>query len=224
MNSRFFYAVRLTCSIATIALAVAGGSAFAQVTQKPGAPTVTPEQQQVVTPEQQKVLSEVKANAEKPGGANDQAILDKYFGAGIMANFDTKWGHGEKRVKSARVVNGVVRVEQEATAQVGFMLEAHKFTSDPPDGKRRHVRGPFLGLVMSGEGAIDTAILGYMWGWRQPSSTQTLNVGVGASISPAAQVLGDGITADQPLPPGETEVRYKKVTKYGIAVTVSFGF
>ena len=36
--------------------------------------------------------------------------------------------------------------------------------------------------------------------------------------------LGDGIVEDQPLPAGETDVRYKKITTYGVTVAVSFGF
>ena len=159
-----------------------------------------------------------KANAEK---ANDLAIMDKNFGAGIMANFDFTNGGG--RVKSARVVGGIVRVEESSKAQVGFMLEAHKFISDPPAGTRRHVSGPFIGIVMQ-EQAIDTAVLGYMWGFRQPKTTQTLNLGIGLTVSPRAQILGDGIIADAPLPAGETEVRYKRTTKYGFAVITSFGF
>lgn len=153
----------------------------------------------------------------------DKQILSKYFGAGVMANFDVNRGGRDRRVKSARTVGGVVRVEEESKSQVGFVLEAHKFWSTPPNETYPFVHGPFLGLVMD-QSTIDTAVLGYMWGFRQPSSTQTLNLGIGASVTPRAQVLGDGINEGEALPNGETEVRYKYKTKFGLAVMVSFGF
>lgn len=151
---------------------------------------------------------------------NENEIVNKYFGAGIMANVDFG-GKKSPRVKSARIIGGVVRVEEESKSQIGFMLEAHKFTK-ATGGK--YVSGPFVGLVMSSEGAIDTGVLGYMWGFRQSQTSQTMNLGFGLSITPKAQVLGDGIIEGQPMPNGETEVRYKKTTKYGAAIAVSFGF
>ena len=53
--------------------------------------------------------------------------------------------------------------------------------------------------------------------------TEILIISLGISITPRAQMLGDGIVSDQPLPAGETEVSYKRTTKYGIAIVVSFG-
>lgn len=167
-----------------------------------------------------KALEKAATEADQPGGANDQALINKYFGAGIMANFD--FNRGGARVKSARAINGIVRVEESTQAQVGFMLEAHKFLEAPKAGSTA-VHGPFIGIVMQ-EANIDTAVIGWMWGFRQPKSTQTLNLGLGLSVSPRAQLLGDGIVEGQSLPTGETEVRYKRATKYGFAIIASFGF
>jgi len=43
-------------------------------------------------------------------------------------------------------------------------------------------------------------------------------------MAPKVKVLGDGIEEGKPLPAGETEVRYKKVTKFGYGVLLSFTF
>lgn len=178
-----------------------------------------------VVKETLKVNEELKksqeAEKEKPGGDRDQAILQNNFGAGLYANIDSG---NKKRVKSARVVGGVVHIEEESKAQLGFILEAHRYISDAPTGNTKKVHGPFVGIILNGENGLDSGIVGYMWGWRQRGSTQTMNIGLGLSISPRAQVLGDGVNEGQPLPSGETEVRYKKTTIYGYAITVSFGF
>ena len=167
--------------------------------------------------------SKIEKNAfEELESEKEEEMLSKYFGAGIMANID--FGGGSKmRIKDAKVVAGKVRIEEESKAQVGFFLEAHKFMGEP-NGTSKTVNGPFVGLVMAGDAGIDSAILGWVWGFSQPKSSQTLNLGLGLAISPHAQILGDGLVANSPLPAGETEVRFKKTTKYGLAFSVSFGF
>lgn len=52
----------------------------------------------------------------------DSFLKGVNFGAGIMANFFTG---SKKPVESARVVNGVVRVEEEGKGQVGVVAEFH---------------------------------------------------------------------------------------------------
>ena len=172
-------------------------------------------------------MPSVASNSVTPGTnaiqekKDSNAILNKNFGAGIFANFD--FANGGARVKSASVVGGVVRVGETTKTQVKFMLEAHKFTSDPVTNFSKAFFGPFIGLIIQGP-VIDTAVLGVMWGIKQPKSDKTLNIGVGISVSPQAQVLGDGIVEGSALPNGETEVRFKRITKYGLSITTSFGF
>jgi hypothetical protein len=51
------------------------------------------------------------------------------------------------------------------------------------------------------------------------------NFGVGFRVDPRATVLGDGIVANAPLPPGETNpVRLNKVPRYGVMLLTSFTF
>lgn len=146
-------------------------------------------------------------------------FLSSYFGLGLYAGFDT----GKKqRIDSARVVNGIVRVEEQSDAQVGFMLEAHRIFA--LDNENHWGLGPYVGLVTSGEDLITAASIGLLLAMRPQNAERSLNVGLGFMVTPKAQVLGDGIEANQPLPVGETEVRMKKETIYGVALSVSFGF
>ncbi|TAL26637.1 MAG: hypothetical protein EPN94_02810, partial [Nitrospirae bacterium] len=66
-----------------------------------------------------------KAYAEKKD-AEDSFLKGANFGAGIMANI---FAGGKKPVESARVVNGVVRVEEEGRGQVGVVAEFHTLWS-----------------------------------------------------------------------------------------------
>jgi hypothetical protein len=152
-----------------------------------------------------------------------EAILEKHFGAGIFANFDLG---KSPRIRSARVVNGVVRIEEDSRAQAGFFLEAHKFLF-PPIDTRKFAHGPFAGAIVNSTNGFDALALGWMVGFYTrggANNLDTLNLGIGLSVTPRAQVLGDGIKPNEPLPSGETEIRYKYKTIYGFLISMSFGF
>jgi hypothetical protein len=67
-----------------------------------------------------------------------------------------------------------------------------------------------------------------MVGLRHPhlmtNDTQSWNLGVGLRVDPGAKVLGDGIVINQPLPAGETAIRYKTEPRLGVMVLSSFSF
>ena len=172
-------------------------------------------------PEQvKKETMEKKQEVEAQVNAND--FLNKYFSVGLYANFDVG---ADRRVQSARLVNGIVRVEESNRAQLGIALQAHRLFASK-SGKTAW--GPFVAVISNNNGAIASGAIGAVFAIAPKTgfvAQQTsINFGVGVSVNPGSQVLGDGITANEPLPPGETEVRYKKVTLYGVLVTVSFGF
>lgn|SRR6202035_1623881 len=100
--------------------------------------------------------------------------------------------------------------------------------------------GPFVAIEVGGgataptgntTGPITGYALGWMVGFRHPtanssSSTSSWNFGVGLRVDPKAQVLGDGIVANQPLPAGESTspVRTKTEPRPGIMLLSSFSF
>jgi len=97
--------------------------------------------------------------------------------------------------------------------------------------------GPFVAIeVGSGtgdaaKGPVTAYALGWMVGMRHPNASSTSsnvswNFGVGFRVEPGARFLGEGIVANQPLPPGETvsPVRTRSGTAYGVMLLSSFGF
>lgn len=119
-----------------------------------------------------------------------------------------------------------------------------------PKGTWGH--GPFVAIVSSagannGDSSSGTAsnvisayALGWMIGFRVPtwvqdksdpktwdatySGSASWNFGVGFSVNPNAQTLGDGIISNQSLPNGETSIRYKTQPLYGAILVSSFSF
>jgi len=83
----------------------------------------------------------------------------------------------------------------------------------------RHFTGnypPFASVQASSDNSSAVSFgLGYMVGWSDeiastPTATKSWNLGLGVLLESNVQRLGDGIHANQPLPDGETQVRYKQ--------------
>lgn len=97
--------------------------------------------------------------------------------------------------------------------------------------------GPFVAIEVGGgssatpaaTGPITGYALGAMVGFHQPSpkgqtpNTRSWNFGVGLRIDPKAQLLGDGLTVNAPLPTGDS-IRYKTEPRPGIMLLSSFSF
>lgn len=177
-----------------------------------------------------------KEEADKKAAETD-FIKGVKFGAGIMANILTG---GRTPVESAHVVNNIVRVDEEGRAQVGVVAEfhtlwpmcigkststgKHKIYTCGEDAAQLGV-GPSIGLKLGSNNIIEAIFLGPIFAFRpNPKSTNSFNVALGGIIAPKVKVLGDGIENGQPLPVGETEVRYKKVNKFGYAILLSFAW
>lgn len=157
------------------------------------------------------------------------------FGAGIMGSV---FSGGKKPVESARVVNGVVRVEEEGDAQVGVVAEFHTLwrwcASKSQTGlvncnnDDQHAQlgvGPSVGFKLGDNNIINAVFLGPMIAFRpNPTATNSFNLAIGGIMAPKVKVLGDGVEKNQPLPAGETEVRYKTINKYGYALMLAFTF
>jgi hypothetical protein len=134
------------------------------------------------------------------------------------------WTHnlGARRVESVTVVNGIVRIDNEQNDLVRFMPELHLWL-DRWD-EQRWGWGPFL-TVAPGSRVIDAVGFGLMIGYRPHEADQySFNLGIGGTLDLDARVLGDGLVANEPLPPRETTARTKQTTAAGLLVIFSVGW
>ncbi len=101
--------------------------------------------------------------------------------------------------------------------------------------------GPFIAIEVGGgtsaTPAANSPVTGYalgaMIGLHHPkydskgtlvtADTSSWNFGIGFRIDPKAQVLGDGLAANQPLPAGDS-IRYKTEPRAGVMLLSSFSF
>ena len=166
------------------------------------------------------------AAAEASAKTSQFAIQGANFGASIGFTAIPS----NRIAKSARLVNGIVRVDDETNKfQPSAMVEAHYFFQQDAKflwavDKELCGHGPFI-AVQPGNNVIQSVAFGWMVGFKHSKdAASSWNIGAGAVLNPSVQVLGDGITRNQPLPPGDNELRFKNTSLWGYVLLISFSW
>lgn len=170
--------------------------------------------------------SEAEA-AEKKEEQNRRDFAGLNMGVGLSLTLDV----GEHdRVTEAEVVDGIVRVSNEDNARARIMLESHFFFQPSRPFLHTSVQefdwgvGPFVAIQPGEKDLVDAIALGVMVGFRRPNTSNSWNIGLGYVVDPNTKTLGDGLAANKPLPPGETQIRYKEQDQGGVVILTSFSF
>lgn len=191
-------------------------------------------------------LNIVKKSDDPAPGTQNFAGLN--FGIGISATYDL--GKND-RISEAALVGGppgIVRVTNQDNVRARIMLESHYFFT-PPNGRAfgffgprnptdesmkglgagpaepaKWGIGPFVALQPGTENIIEAIGMGLMVGFKRGDSGDSFNIGVGVAFDPNTRTLGDGIIAGQPLPPGETDIRYLEQEQFGLLFLSSYSF
>ena len=142
-----------------------------------------------------------------------------------------KLGSG-RSIDEAQLVNGVVRVISERQVTPRLMLEKHWYLSDSwdtvnQDGSRSNTKfrqGIFVGTSLLGEKKLmDSVSIGWLVGFKPHTGDKaTHNLGIGFAVEPYARVLGDGLEKNQPLPAGETAIRYKETNRTALIIFYTY--
>jgi hypothetical protein len=170
------------------------------------------------------------------------------LGIGFGLTFDVQ---GQRRVVSVSAPNNIVRVDDSSSNVIAsVVVESHYFfvpqhdlylgTAVVPQQTWGH--GPFVAIDAGTNTSNNSVIYGFSIGWmigfRQPHyglidtssggkvatyDNNSWNIGLGFRVDPQSKVLGDGLVANMPLPPGDT-VRTKTEARYGVMLLVSYGF
>jgi len=165
----------------------------------------------------------------------DQRIAGFNFGVALGVTLKA----GERSIVNSASLdpNGIVRINQDNNTTANLILESHYFFT--PDASIWNVEpknwghGPFIAIQPGTDNIIQSVGAGWMIGFKRSSIAipdlardrgDSFNIGMGVMLNPNAQVLGDGIQKDQPLPTGETAIRLKKTTEIGYLITFSYSF
>lgn len=173
--------------------------------------------------------AQAKAENQKIADGN-RAFAGLELGIGLSFTID----RGTRdRIGSATLVNGVVRVDDQNNNRARVMLESHYFLTpgvgsdeaENPMGKvARWGIGPFVAIQPGSDEVIEAIGMGVMVGLRRGRTGQSFNLGFGYVVDPNTRVLGDGLAPNQPLPSGETDIRYKETAQSGFLILSSFSF
>lgn len=180
-----------------------------------------------------KALEEELAKQTSDEDKRKKDFLGLNFGLGLAVTWDLtdrRIGNG-----AARDVNGVIRVDDDSNVFPRFVLESHYFfegswicsimMDKKEDANSRCGVGPFVALETGNGSIINGVGAGIMHGFRYDNkSKSSWNIGIGAFIEPRVKVLGDGFSKNQPLPAGESSVRFKDSSLWSLMMLLSFSW
>jgi hypothetical protein len=168
-------------------------------------------------------VQKAKDDLVKAQDARAKLDSDSFFADwGVGLSVSTKAGRRGEAIDEAQLVNGVVRVTSERDVVPRLMLERHWYLTenDHLGGKV----GVFVGASLLGDKKLmDSVSLGFIWGFKPRGGLKERhNLGLGIAVEPYTRQLGDGIIANQPLPTGETSIRYKEKNRMAIVVFYTY--
>ena len=163
----------------------------------------------------------VRAAERKKELEQQEAFFGTGWGVGVGAGF----GLGSDRIEDAELVDGIVRTKKNVTNSPRLFLEVHHFFGKgDPDNKWGW--GPFatVNFGASGGDTLTSFGVGIMAGFKRPDSSNSLNFGLGVVLDQDVKQLASGITADQPLPEGESEIRFTEESEPAVVLLISTKF
>ena len=188
-------------------------------------------------------------NAHTPTGAGKgNSSKGNWLGLNLGVGLSVTFDNGQdRRVESASLdENNIVRVDDEENSVTRILLEGHYFF--PCDIRHlwknktwtdqainhsffsdRCGFGPFVAIQPGEDEIVDAAAIGLMVGfkyadWLDVTDNSSFNLGVGLVVDPDGRILGDDVEENEPLPTGETSIRFKEKQQYGWLLLVSFSF
>ena len=175
-------------------------------------------------------LAETIADGGENAAAQNQ-FLGLNWGVGIGASqlFDDA-------IEEASVVDGVVRVTKESRTEPRVLLEFHRFFFTREAGSKlpgtngkaiKSGHGPFVAVAAKANDVLAGIAAGWMWGWkdsRLPASDDAFTVGLGLILDSEIKDLADGFEEGEPLPDGETSIRFEEKSRAGVVLLFTRSF
>ncbi|RZA07163.1 MAG: hypothetical protein EOO68_03810 [Moraxellaceae bacterium] len=143
------------------------------------------------------------------------------------------WGLGfgytfssDEAIDEAEIVDGVVRVKSNKKQQPRMVLEFHRFlwcNNGAKDGTRGC--GPFVAVSATSDEILQGVGMGFMYGLKaKKGEPEGFSIGIGAMLDADVKDLADGFNENQPVPTGETSIRYKNESRWSALIFVTRTF
>lgn len=154
------------------------------------------------------------SSAEKLAEAQrEQDFLGLSWGIGLGFG----WSEDD-RIEQADVVNGLIVARKDTSEQARVFYEWHWFPEQWQDdllglrdasGRIVRAHGPFVTVAARDDKVLSGVGFGWMVGFRDPSQSDAFTVAAGVMLDNDVTMLADGFNEGEPLPAGETQVRFK---------------
>jgi hypothetical protein len=155
--------------------------------------------------------AEEEVEAEAAATQNQKQFLGFNWGVGL--GFSMASG---SRVEEAQAVGGIVRPVKDTSEQARVFLEYHWFPEAwtsvfaRKDDRIVRAHGPFIAAATRDDKLLSGAGVGWMIGFRDEAASEGFAVAIGIMMDNDVKSLAKGFKENQPLPAGETEIRYRE--------------
>lgn len=114
--------------------------------------------------------------------------------------------------------DNVIRATQDDSEQPRVIMESHYYglCRLPSCNAAKFGVGPYFGIVAKDDKILSAFSAGVMFGWQDPTDTSKagFSVGIGALLDSDVKSLADGYEDGEPLPDGETEIRFRTESRW----------
>lgn len=189
----------------------------------------------IIGDEMKRTNKSLKQETEKKGEDRDEAEVQrlKRKAEWLAAELEAK----EAEMPTSNLTERRRQLEQEKADIERLLDNAQKARSRsylPPKPQRQWGFGPFVGILPGSDNIIEAVGFGMMIGFRRalvpgldnvaPTLGDSFNIGFGGIVDPNAAVLAKGFIEGQPPPNGETTVRLRNTTQWGLLLIFSYSF
>jgi hypothetical protein len=160
-------------------------------------------------PETEKIKKEIEGNT------SETEFMGLNWGLGFGYSFSD-----DEAIDDAEIVDGVVRVKSNKKDQPRVVLEFHKYLwcNDQAKNGTRGC-GPFVAVAATQDDILSGVGMGFMYGFKaKPSDPEGFSIGIGAILDADIKDLADGFKENQPVPTGETAIRYKSESRWSALI------
>jgi hypothetical protein len=158
--------------------------------------------------------------------ATELAAKDEFLGLRWGLGFGWSLGF-EDAIEDAELVDQKIRVTDDQTDQPRALFEFHQFMWCNDGGKNGDRGcGPFFAVAATSDNVLSGVGAGFAFGWRSkiPTSNDGFTVGGGAILDANVKSLADGFEPDDPLPPGETTIRFEEKSRWSYLIYFTRSF
>ncbi len=157
---------------------------------------------------------ETRLKNQEESTSAENSFLGIKLGVGVGVSFSEDDVVSEAEIGADNVI--VATKTESQLARVIFESHFYGLCKTKACNAGRFGIGPYFAIVAKSEKLISAFSTGVMFGWKdsKPGSSGGFSIGIGAVLDNDVKSLADGFVVGEPLPAGETQIRFEEKSRW----------